>query len=318
MMNLMRILSYHISFAVLLLLSPVKYNNYNGQANNQPIDVANGKHVFDAAFRITTPRDILVENYFQFMDSVIQKYDGLTHYKLSEHLIVHANSWILYTLQNTDYYRMKAQDSFVYDQRKMIILPRGSNIIIPTYGQAKPLIAELEKFSIDINIPEYKLRIFQGATKLYEFDIRVGRNEKKFLAMSGRIEDLRTKTGKGRIVQFFKDPGYFNPVNNQQYFITKRDDGKTTKLPKIPFLETEINGRRYGQLIHPTTNPSTLGKAYSNGCIGTREADAWTIYYYAPIQTRINIRYDLDVVDDQGKQYRLKDIYGYEESRPEK
>ena len=52
---------------------------------------------------------------------------------------------------------------------------------------------------------------------------------------------------------------------------------KVTKLPQIPFIETEINGIRNGQLIHPTTNPETLNKAYSNGCIGTKEADAWVI-----------------------------------------
>ncbi|MFH4967209.1 L,D-transpeptidase [Gaetbulibacter sp. M240] len=310
----MRILSYYISFAVLLLLSSGKHNNCNELAFKQPLDRSYSTHVFGAAFHMITPRNILVENYFQFMDSVVEKYDDLTPYKLSEHLIAHANSWILDTLQNTDYYLMKARDSFVYDQRKMIVLPKGSTIIIPDSGHANTLVTELKKFRIDINIPEYKLRIFQDATKLYEFDIRVGRDEKKFLAMSGRIEDLRTKTGEGRIVHFFKDPGYFNPVDNKQYFVTKRDDGKTTKLPKIPFLETEINGRRYGQLIHPTTNPSTLGKAYSNGCIGTREADAWTIYYYAPIQTKINIRYDLEVIDDQGKQHHLEDIYGYGKS----
>lgn len=76
-----------------------------------------------------------------------------------------------------------------------------------------------------------------------------------------------------------------------------------TKLPQVPFIETEINGLRYGQLIHPTTNPVTLGKAYSNGCIGTKEADAWVIYYYSPLQTKITISYDLDIVNKYGVLY---------------
>ena len=80
-------------------------------------------------------------------------------------------------------------------------------------------------------------------------------------------------------------------------------------MPQIPFIETEINGLRNGQLIHPTTNPITLNKAYSNGCIGTKEADAWVIYYYAPIGTGITIRYDLNMVDESGKRHILKDIY---------
>jgi L,D-transpeptidase ErfK/SrfK len=139
----------------------------------------------------------------------------------------------------------------------------------------------------------------------------VGRNEKKYLEMSGREQDLKTKTGNGFIVRYEKNPRYVNPVNNHEYFVTNRDDKKVTKLPQIPFLETEINGLRYGQLIHPTTNPITLGKAYSNGCIGTREGDAWTVYYFAPIGTKINIRYDLDVVNNEGATVVLKDIYGY-------
>ena len=78
-------------------------------------------------------------------------------------------------------------------------------------------------------------------------------------------------------------------------------------MPQIPWIETEINGVRNGQMIHPTTNPKTLGKAYSNGCIGTTEADAWIIYYYAPIGTPIEIKYDLK--NEDGK--TLIDIYGF-------
>ena len=127
--------------------------------------------------------------------------------------------------------------------------------------------------------------------------------------MSGRLQDLKTKTGKGYIVNHVRIPRYVNPVNNHEYFVTKRDDGKVTKLPQIPFIETELNGLRHGQLIHPTTNPETLGKAYSNGCIGTKEADAWVIYYYAPINTEIRIRYDLSIANEMGDIITLKDIY---------
>ena len=85
-------------------------------------------------------------------------------------------------------------------------------------------------------------------------------------------------------------------------------------MPQIPFIETEINGIRNGQLIHPTTNPITLEKAYSNGCIGTKEADAWVIYYYAPIGTKIRIRYDINVKNSMGKKIVLKDIYNNKEN----
>tara|TARA_R110000868_G_scaffold60723_3_gene185075 strand:+ start:2130 stop:2405 length:276 start_codon:yes stop_codon:yes gene_type:complete len=79
---------------------------------------------------------------------------------------------------------------------------------------------------------------------------------------------------------------------------------------KIPWIETQINGVRNGQMIHPTTNPETLEKAYSNGCIGTKEADAWILYYYAPLGTKITIRYDLQTYEEGRVVNVLKDIYG--------
>lgn len=263
---------------------------------------------------VSIDRSITIEQYFQFMDSLVEKYDSISPYKLSEHLLVRANPWIIDTLKNTDYYRMKARDSFVYNQKRMIALPKGNSIIIPDSIQAKKILSLFKNTKLDINIPEFKLRILQDSKLLYEFPIRVGRNEKKYLEMSGRVQDLKTKTGEGHIIAYEKNPRFVNPVNNHEYFVTKRDDDKVTKLPQIPFLETELNERRYGQLIHPTTNPVTLEKAYSNGCIGTNESDAWIIYYYAPIGTKITVRYDLNIVNKVGDSLILKDIYNYNKS----
>ena len=80
-------------------------------------------------------------------------------------------------------------------------------------------------------------------------------------------------------------------------------------MPQIPWLEPAIGERRLGSLIHPTTNPKTLGKAYSNGCVGTSERDAWIIYDHAPVETKVNFRYDLEVQNEEGKAIQLKDIY---------
>lgn len=253
--------------------------------------------------------NITVGQYFPFLDSIVKKYDSITPYKLSEHLLVRANPWIIDTLSNTDYYVMKARDSFIYNQKKMIVLHKGSHLVFPKSARAKQLIQSFKNTRIDVNIPEFKLRIYEDSLILYEFTVRVGRHEKKFLKMANRIVDLRTETGQGTIVSHVRNPEYYNPVNGHRYFVTKRDDNKVTKLPQIPFIETEINGLRNGQLIHPTTNPITLGKASSNGCIGTKEADAWILYYYAPIGTKINIRYDLNLTDASGKKRILKDIY---------
>jgi L,D-transpeptidase ErfK/SrfK len=265
----------------------------------------------DSIQLILVKKDVRVKRYFQFIDSLVTQYDTLTSYPLTEHLLVRANPWILNTLQNTDYYRMKARDSFVYDQKEMIVIKAGSSVEVPAFAKSEKLISSLQQTYIDVNIPEYKLRIYEDSLLQYEFLVRVGRNEKKYLKMGDRITDLRTITGEGSIVDHVKNPDYYNPANGHQYFSTRRDDNEVTELPQIPFLETEINGIRNGQLIHPTTNPISLGKAYSNGCVGTSEADAWVIYYHAPVGTKINIRYDLNTLDESGEKRVLKDIYGY-------
>jgi L,D-transpeptidase ErfK/SrfK len=77
-------------------------------------------------------------------------------------------------------------------------------------------------------------------------------------------------------------------------------------MPQINWIETEINGIRNRQFIHPTTNPKLLSKAYFHGCIGTRESDAWIIYDHTPLGTKITIRYDLKVKDLLGGKKYLR------------
>ncbi|MCM4173893.1 murein L,D-transpeptidase [Arenibacter sp. TNZ] len=257
-------------------------------------------------------RDITVGHYFKFMDSLANKNDSLVPYTLSEHILVRANPWIMDTLANTDYYRQMALDSFVYDQRKMIVLKAHDSLLIPDADEGQNLIRNIENTWIDVNIPEYKLRIYQDSLLLYTIPIRVGQHRKRYLAMGDRVTDLRTKTGKGKIVRVERNPSFYNPVTGKRFYVTKRDDKKTTIMPVIPWIETEINGIRNGQMIHPTTNPVSLGKAYSNGCIGVTEADAWIIYYHAPLNTPIQIRYNLTILDDNGEKQELEDIYGYQ------
>jgi len=259
---------------------------------------------------ILVERDIKIKSYFKYMDSIVNVYDSLKDYKLTEHLLVRANPWILDSLKNTDYYKMMKKDSFVYDQKELIVLHKGSRLIIPNEKFADSMLNSFSKTFIEINIPEFKLRIYEDSIQRFEFPVRVGRNERKYLKMGDRITNLKTKTGIGSIVDHVKNPDFYNPVNGKKYFYTIRDDNKTTKMPQIPWLVTEVNNVRNGQLIHPTTNPVTLSKAYSNGCIGTKEADAWVIYYYAPIGTKLIIKYNLNVTNEKGKNVVLKNIYG--------
>ncbi|MBL7776276.1 MAG: L,D-transpeptidase [Saprospiraceae bacterium] len=258
------------------------------------------------------PRDIRVGEYFPFIDSLVQQFDSLCPYPLTEHLLVRNNWWIVDSLFETDYYRRQDRGEFVFDQRLLPVLHAGDTIFFPDSSSAAALQQRIDSTSIDINIPEFTLRILEGSDTLECMTIRVGQNKKRFQQVLGRVQDLRTQPGVGKIVRINRSPSLFvDPHTGRKFEYTKRDDGQTTRMPLIPWLEPEINGIRLGQMIHPTTNPETLGRAYSNGCIGCTEGEAWRVYYYAPVGTKVVVRYDLLLISPKGDSIRLPDIYGW-------
>ena len=105
-----------------------------------------------AARWIHISSDVAINEYFEYMDSLVNAYDSLVPYPLSEHLLVRANPWIIDTLANTDYYRMMARDSFVYDQRKMLALKSLDSIMIPDSLLATSLMDSFKKTHLDVNI----------------------------------------------------------------------------------------------------------------------------------------------------------------------
>ncbi|MCB0541958.1 MAG: L,D-transpeptidase [Saprospiraceae bacterium] len=263
--------------------------------------------------RIPVDADIPVAAFFRYIDGLVARYDTLTPYPLSEHLIVRANAWIIDTLESTDYYRRMARGLFVADQRKEVVLKKGDTLLLPGRRTADSILAAIRNTLVDVNIPAFRLRIMQGDSVLYSFPVRVGKDRSRFLVMAGGMVDLRTRTGSGEIIRISRDPAFYDPVTGKPFQYTRRDDGKTTRMPLIPWIEPSLDGMRYGQLIHPTTNPVTLGKAASNGCIGVREADAWRIYYHAPVGTKVKVRYDLTEIGPQGDTLRFPDVYHYRE-----
>ncbi|HRI59285.1 MAG TPA: L,D-transpeptidase, partial [Saprospiraceae bacterium] len=264
---------------------------------------------------IPVEQAVTIGGYFKFMDDLIRRYDTLAPYDLNEHLLVRANPWLIDTLENTDYYRQMARGNFVYDQKKMIVLRPGDTLRVPGPKAAAALLYSMNNTRLDINIPAFRLRIIEGDSTLYSFPCRVGKNTEKFLAVVGHEVDLRTHTGTGEIIRISKASAFRDPVTGEKLKVTKRDDRKTTRMPLIPWMEPSIDGIRYGQMIHPTTNPRTLGKPASNGCIGLKEADAWRVYYYAPIGTKVMIRYDLMEINEAGDTLRFNDVYHREASR---
>lgn len=279
-------------------------NNFSG-------DFQKGVILKDSLKPVLVSKNIKIKEYFQFVDSIVNSFNQTQNYTLTEHILIRNNLWIIDSLVATDYYKMIEKDSFVYDQKEMIILKKGCEINVPDSVAVDSIFKLFNRTVLDINIPEFKLKILKDSSCLYQFNVRVGKNKSSYLKMGDRITNLRTKTGSGTIVRHIRNPDYYNPVNGHKYYVTVRDDEKLTKMPQIPWIETEINGVRNGQMIHPTTNPVTLGKPSSNGCIGLSEADAWVVYYYAPIKTKISIRYNLNT---EKNKLDLKDIYGYKRS----
>ena len=255
--------------------------------------------------------DVTMRDYYCFIDSLVFHYDSLTSYPLSEHLLVNANPWIIDTLAAQDYYLMMERGVFVADNRDLVVLKEGDSLLIPNDTFASDIEARFQHTYLDVNIPEFRLRIVEYWDTSWTFPVRVGQYRTRYLELAGREVDLRTHTGEGKMVRHSRDPIFINPCDGKRFTHTRRDDNRTTFMPLIPWMEPEIDGVRYGQLIHPTTNPKTLNKASSNGCIGTREGDAWRIYYASPIGTRVRIRYDLRVPLEGGDTLELEDIYQY-------
>jgi L,D-transpeptidase catalytic domain len=263
-----------------------------------------------ALYTHVIPQNIQIKGYFRYMDSLARAYDSLVPYDLTAHLIVRANPWLIDSLQNTDYYRQKEKGVFVYDQKELVILKKGDSLLIPTDTIARQILAKQAQTVLDVNIPEFKLRIVEGTDTIGTFPVRVGQNRITKWAVFDKNAKLRTKTGNGKIVNTYFKSTFLDPVDGRISSKTKRDDGDSTFLPLMPWLEPEINGESFGQLIHPTSNQKTLGKAYSNGCIGTGESSMWRIYYYAPLGTKVRISYHLNSTDSSGAAIKLKDIYG--------
>lgn len=260
--------------------------------------------------------DISIKHYFSWIESFVNSYDSLLPYTFSEQLLVHANPWMIDSFAHTDYYHLMEQGIFVYDQKESIVLKAGDTLFIPSERHAKSLEDQLASVRIEVNLPAYTLRLLEKDSTLFTFRIRIGQHRTKYLESEGREMDLHTVIGSGIIYNFIYSPKYINFKTGKEYEYTRRDDNRTTLMPLIPTLEPEINGLCHGQLIHPTTNPNTLGKAYSHGCIGTREQDAWRIYFYSRVGTPIEIRYDLKIVDKSGDTIVFPDVYELSSKSP--
>ena len=245
-------------------------------------------------------KDVPVKLFFKTLESLAKRYTDSLHYHLNLYQLVNHNSWIIDSLSHTSYYWLKEKGIKEINQKDRIVIKKGTVLIIPSQKEAEILSSRLSANKILVNIPECKLRIFHEDLLIFDCPIRVGKNESKYLKSIDKYMDLRTRKGKGFVYNTQHNPVWINPVDGKRYFETKRDDGVVTKMPITPSITNWIDGYVSGQLIHATTNNETLGKAYSNGCIGTSEDDIWRIFFYCPPGTEVEILYDLTLGSNTG------------------
>lgn len=279
--------------------------------------VPKGRHLLDSANSPTAlpyvdtlkvTEKVELGAFFPWMDEIVQEYNSSEDSSLTTRQIIFSNPWIINRFRETDYYFQAERGNFLYDQSKSIILFPGDRILIPNDSIRIVIDCLLSSVELDINIPEFTLRIVENDSIHRKIPVRVGRIGSVYLPYLEREIQTETVRGEGVIVSINRSPEFLRFSSGEKITHTRRDDGKVTLMPEIPALEPSISGRRLGQLIHATTNPNTLGKAYSHGCIGTSEADAWLLYFYTTVGTPITIRYDL-VVEDYLGIHKLDDIY---------
>lgn len=257
----------------------------------------------------TVKTDIKVKKYFTYIDDLVTRLNSCANYNINEYTLINNNPWIIDSLAAMDYYFQKEKGNNIKNQKELVILPKGTVLKIPNESQHEAIWHNLQHNMMVINVPEYKLRIFNNGHIIKDALIRVGRNESRYLASIDKYTDLRTKTGSGVVYSTEKNPTWINPVDGHKYTETTRDDKERTAMPISPSITLNINNVISGQLIHATTNPETLGRAYSNGCMGTNEFDIWYIYYYAPPGTTVDIIYDLNPFATEQWDDDLLDIY---------
>ena len=143
-----------------------------------------------------------------------------------------------------------------------------------------------ESLRIVINVPARRLSLVEGGTLVRAYPVAVGRPW------------TPTPRGQYRILQKAKDPtwapkghpavppGPLNPLGNRWMRIS--NDG-------------------YG--IHATNEPGSIGLARSHGCIRMSREDAEDLFDRVVVGTPVEIVYDLDGYDDEGRPARFADLY---------
>jgi lipoprotein-anchoring transpeptidase ErfK/SrfK len=138
-------------------------------------------------------------------------------------------------------------------------------------AQAEPEPAAAGKTSVRIAVSteRYLLTVFRGDKALGAFPVGLGRNDS-------------TPEGDFEIANKIVNPDWFNRGN-----VVKSGDPSNPLGSRWMGLGDQTGATSYG--IHPTTDPDSIGKAESRGCIRMWQRDAEKVFGWCPVGTPVHI-----------------------------
>lgn len=124
---------------------------------------------------------------------------------------------------------------------------------------------------IEVNIPSYNLRVYDGDNCVTGFPVRVGRPEAPTPIGQGEIYEKR------RDISFFYLDGEKEGEKIEKSFIVPKARFEKMPYEKMRALAMDFHGDR-SKVIHSTTDYWTIGLPKSHGCIGLKIEDMLELY----------------------------------------
>ncbi len=142
---------------------------------------------------------------------------------------------------------------------------------------------------VEINIPEFTLRVFRDDEVIRTFPVGVGR------------PGFPTPVGSFRVISKVEHPVWENPYLGPG--VKRIGAGAENPLGTrwIGFHATEQG--EYG--MHGTDSPETVGKLSSHGCIRMRIPDAEALYQLVSVGTPVRITYETHRLESRDGQLIL-------------
>jgi L,D-transpeptidase ErfK/SrfK len=152
------------------------------------------------------------------------------------------------------------------------IPPRGTQLLIPTCW----ILPETRKVGIILNLAELRLYYFLSGNRVRTYPVGIG------------DEGLTTPTGSFQITEKRLHPTWYIPASLQKKYGAKT----MAPGPDNPLGDywMRLGNTPYG--IHGTSNPWTIGRLATHGCIRLYHEDIASLFEQVPIGTSVRIVYE--------------------------